>query len=114
VKSKTNKRRQGEHFTPMQIFYRNKGLPSHIIFEIVEEDFPCFINSHDESIIVQDQEIIEHVATKVVNIIADLVAKHVVLKSTKEKLHQDNQNHQLYQDIQDNPKLPTFLRNTKF
>lgn len=42
------------------------------------------MNSHNQLIIVQDQNIIEYIATKIVDNIMNLFAKHIIEESTQE------------------------------
>jgi hypothetical protein len=104
VKSTTRIRREGENSSPTWRSHRNKGLQPDIILGTVEEDCASSIHSNDqpqvhskentmtllqrlEPLLRQYQNIIENVATKIVDNIVDLVAEEVIEDSTLEKSH---------------------------
>jgi hypothetical protein len=125
VKTTTRKRRQGENSTPTRRSHRNKGLQPDVVLETVEEDCASSMHSNDqpqvhsnektmtmshrlEPLFGQDQNIIEHVATKIVDNIVDLVAEQVIEESTLEKSHQENQDNLQHDDTQDSQEIEHF------
>ena len=125
VKTTTRKRRQGENSTPTRRSHRNKGLQPDVVLGTVEEDCASSMHSNDqpqvhsnektmtmsqrlEPLFGQDQNIIENVATKIVDNIVDLVAEQVIEESTLEKSHQENQDNLQHDDTQDSQEIQHF------